>query len=265
MTVFSLGTKIARTGRIAIMTETLANIKSTPIHETLFDIYSRLLSRYGSQSWWPARDPFEVMVGAVLTQNTAWRNVEKAIARLRDRGMLSPAGIREVIIGALEEAVRPSGYYKTKALKLKRLAEFLLDEYGDNIDEMRSAEPWELRSQLLAVWGIGPETADSIALYAAQQPVFVVDAYTKRALSRLGICEENISYEACQALFMDQLPTDVSLFNEYHALFVRHGKYTCQKQPTCASCPLLDICLTGRARTAQGHWDTGGKEEEIAE
>ncbi len=185
------------------------------------------------------------MVGAILTQNTSWGNVEKAIGKLKEKGLLCPAAIRAVPLEVLKETIRSSGYYKSKAIKLKRLAEFLQESYKDNIQAMSAKDPWDLRSELLKVWGIGPETADSIVLYAAGLPMFVVDAYTKRLLSRLGVCPEEIGYDTCQAIFMENLDEDVPLFNEYHGLIVRHSKNTCRKMPLCSTCPLLDLCHTG--------------------
>ncbi len=210
--------------------------------DVLKDVYNRLLDYYGPQHWWPADDPFEMMVGAVLTQNTSWGNVEKAIKKLKEKGLLCPDKIRTTPLEVVEEAVRSSGYYKNKAIKLKRLAQFLDENFNDDLEAMSAKDPWELRADLLSVWGIGPETADSIVLYAAGLPVLVVDAYTKRMLSRLGICDEKIDYAACQAIFMDNLPGDAALFNEFHGLIVRHSKDTCKKTPVCLSCPLLEIC-----------------------
>lgn len=188
------------------------------------------------------------MVGAVLAQNTTWSNVEKAIRKLKEKGLLCPDKIRTAPLEVVEEAVRSSGYYKNKAIKLKRLAQFLDENFNDDLEAMSAKDPWELRADLLSVWGIGPETADSIVLYAAGLPVFVVDAYTKRMLSRLDICDEKIDYAVCQAIFMDNLPGDVALFNEFHGLIVRHSKEVCRKQaPLCFSCPLLEICPSGQS------------------
>lgn len=227
----------------------------TKAKDVLKGVYARLLDYYGPQHWWPADSPFEMMVGAVLTQNTTWSNVEKAVSKLKEKGLLCPDKIRAARLDVLEEAVRSSGYYKSKAIKLKRLAQFLDENFNDDLEAMSAKDPWELRADLLSVWGIGPETADSIVLYAAGLPVFVVDAYTKRMLSRLDICDEKIDYALCQAIFMDNLASDAALFNEYHGLIVRHGKETCRKKvPQCFSCPLLEMCPTGQSdlRTSAG-------------
>ncbi len=208
----------------------------------LFDIYNRLLSFYGPRHWWPAEEFFEVMVGAILTQSTAWRNVEKAIANLKAAGALSPAALRRLSLLEIAVLIRPSGYYNGKARKLKALAEWLGDSYGDDIARMSAQSAEKLRHQLLSVYGVGQETADSIILYVANQPVFVIDAYTRRIIGRLGLAPGHESYQAYQALFMNNLLGDAKLFNEYHALLVQLGKEFCRKQPLCARCCLSDLC-----------------------
>ncbi|MBI4267326.1 MAG: hypothetical protein HY662_00905 [Chloroflexi bacterium] len=209
------------------------------------DIYRRLYDCYGHQYWWPADEPFEVMVGAVLTQSTAWVNVEKAIANLKAAGVLSPGALRRLTLSELATLIRPSGYYNAKARKLQALVRWI-GEYGnDNLDELFDHSIDKLRQQLLAVWGVGPETADSIILYAANKPVFVIDAYTHRIVDRIGLTPDSNSYAAYQALFMENLPADARLFNEYHALLVCLGKGVCRKQqPICQRCCLRsrDIC-----------------------
>ena len=211
--------------------------------QRLLDIYSRLFNFFGPQHWWPAEDPFEVMVGAILTQSTAWRNVEKAISNLKTAGVLSPVKLRS--LGTMEIAVliRPSGYYNAKSRKLKALAEWLGDGYGDDIARMSAQDTDKLRRHLLSVYGVGPETADSIILYVANQPVFVIDAYTRRIITRMGLAPGEESYQAYQALLMNNLPGDAKLFNEYHALLVQLGKKVCRKLPLCAQCCLSDLCL----------------------
>jgi endonuclease-3 related protein len=209
---------------------------------TLTNIYQRLLERFGPQHWWPADEPFEVIVGAILTQSAAWANVEKAINNLREAGALSPEALRKLPQPKLAELVYPCGYYNAKALKLKAFADWLGNHYGDDLGRLFALDINDLRRDLLSVHGIGPETADSIILYAAEKPAFVIDAYTRRIFSRLGLAPERDSYAAYQALFMDNLPRDTQLFNEYHALLVCLGKNVCRRQPLCGECPLNDVC-----------------------
>ena len=218
---------------------------SESLRARLLDVYQRLLVAYGRQHWWPGDTPFEVIAGAVLTQSAAWSNVEKALGNLKAAGILSPEGIRRTPEADLARLVYPSGYYNAKARKLKAFAALLFDRFGGRLDAMLAAPVDELRPLLLAAHGIGPETADSILLYAAGRPVFVIDAYTRRLLDRLGIAPTHDTYDAWQRLFMDALPADAALFNEYHALTVRHSKETCRREPLCAACPLLAVCPTG--------------------
>ncbi len=212
-------------------------------------VYLRLLEAYGPQHWWPAEGRFEVMVGAILTQSAAWSNVEKAIDSLKAAGKLSPAAIRETPADELASLVYSSGYYNAKAKKLKALAEYLGERFSDDIDAMRSCDTDSLRAELLAVHGIGNETADDILLYALDKPVFVIDAYTRRLLSRLGVAGGKEPYAHHQQLFMGELPADAGMFAEYHALIVTHAKVSCRKSPECGGCVLLDICPTGQAQT----------------
>ena len=209
--------------------------------DVLLEIYRRLYGHYGPQRWWPAETPWEVMAGAVLTQNTAWTNVEKALANLKGAGALAPRALRELTHQELAALIRPSGYYQAKASKLKALAEFV-GRYGDDLAGLFSEATPGLREKLLEVHGIGEETADSILLYAARRPVFVVDAYTRRIFSRLGLGPGGDSYPRWQGFFMEDLPPKEGLFNEYHALLVRHGKELCRKKPRCPPCPVKDIC-----------------------
>lgn len=215
--------------------------KKPEMKEILMELYERLFRSFGPQGWWPAESPFEVFVGAILTQNTAWRNVEKAIANLKQKGDLTPEAIHRMSIGELEELIKPSGFYKVKARRLKEAVAFLLQEFGGRMDLMAKAPLQELRSKLLKVKGIGEETADSILLYACDKPIFVVDAYTKRILSRHGITKDSNSYQGLQRLFMDALPKNVALFKEYHALLVRLGKSFCRPRPRCEGCPLEGV------------------------
>jgi endonuclease-3 related protein len=208
----------------------------------LLEIYDRLMSYYGPQHWWPGDSPFEVILGAILTQSAAWTNVEKAINNLKSAGALSPRAIRRLPLEQLAQLIRPSGYYNAKAIKLKAFVEWLDENYRDNLDKLLAVDVGTLREQLLSIHGIGNETADSIILYAAEKPVFVIDAYTRRIISRVGLLSEDDSYVNCRKYFMDNLPSDVRLFNEYHALLVRLGKEACRKQPLCTRCCLKGLC-----------------------
>ena len=214
--------------------------------ELLLDIYSRLQRHYGPQRWWPGDTRFEVMVGAVLTQSAAWPNVERAIARLRAAGALSPAAIRELSQHDLAKLVYSSGYYNAKAKKLKALAEYLGERFGDDLEAMAREPKDALRTELMGVHGIGEETADDILLYAADKPAFVIDAYTRRVFARLGLASEAGSYSTYQAIFEDNLTPDPELFGEYHALIVAHAKRVCRKGPLCRGCCLLEVCPTGK-------------------
>jgi len=212
------------------------------IDQALNNIYHRLLAHYGHQHWWPAQEPFEMIVGAILTQSAAWVNVEKAITNLKTARALSPAALRRLSQPEVARLIRPSGYYNVKAAKLRSFAHWLGEYYSDNLDKLFGGDTDHLRQQLLAIYGVGPETADSIILYAANKPVFVIDAYTRRIISRLGLAPINNSYEAYQVLFMHNLPADANLFNEYHALLVCLAKDVCRPHPLCRQCCLSDIC-----------------------
>ena len=214
---------------------------------SLQDIFDRMLARYGEQHWWPADTPFEMMVGAVLTQATAWTNVEIAIARLKDAAALSPAAIRGMDTDTLAALIYSSGFYNAKAQRLKALVAYLGETYDDDIDAMRPGDGAKLRRELLGVKGIGEETADAILLYALGKPSFVIDAYTRRLISRLGIAPDSEAYSAYQKLFSENLQQDTTMFAEYHALIVQHGKETCRKTPVCEGCCLRSVCPTGRA------------------
>lgn len=216
----------------------------------LTDIYSRLLRAFGPQHWWPGETPFEVMIGAILTQNTAWTNVVSAVSRLKSEGLLDPKKLFRVPRGRLAPLIRSSGYFNQKAKKILAFMKFFEEAFGLDIRRMKKEDTGPLREKLLGVMGIGPETADSILLYALGRPVFVVDAYTHRVLFRHGLVPEETTYEEMQSLFMDNLPHDAALFNEYHALFVRVGKTFCLKTPLCrlgkgpptgGPCPLEEL------------------------
>lgn len=205
----------------------------------LLAIHDALFAAFGPQGWWPAATPFEVMVGAILTQNTNWRNVERAIANLRAARALTPAAMLRLRPGALAELIRPAGYFRVKAGRLGNLLGHLRARHGGSVARMLRAPLPQLREELLAIVGIGPETADSILLYAAGHPAFVVDAYTKRVLGRHGLVRAEASYAEVQGIFTRALPADLGLFNEYHALLVRLGKDFCRPRlPRCAHCPL---------------------------
>jgi len=208
----------------------------------LLIIYNRLYNCYGPQHWWPAETPFEVIIGAILTQSAAWTNVEKAIRNLKTAGALSPATIRNLTTDELARLIRPCGYYNAKAGKLKTFVSWLGHHYRDNLDTLFANGVGPLREQLLSIRGIGEETADSIILYAAAKPVFVIDAYTRRIISRIGLLPPAAGYDTYQAYFMNNLPGDTRLFNEYHALLVNLAKQACRKQPLCSECCLNDLC-----------------------
>jgi len=217
-------------------------MESQPLSQALQDIYQQLIARYDSQHWWPAQEPFEVIVGAILTQSAAWRNVEKAITNLKVAEVLSPKALRQLSLSELATLIHPCGYYNAKARKLKSFVHWLGEYYHDNLSEFFANNTDRLRQQLLSIYGIGEETADSILLYAAHKPVFVIDAYTRRIVNRVGLAPDRNSYAAYQALFMDNLPTDAQLFNEYHALLVRLAKDICRKTPNCPACCLNNLC-----------------------
>ena len=209
------------------------------ISKKLLDLYQQLRTQHGSLRWWPADTPFEVALGAILTQATAWRNVEKAMDNLRAADAFTPQQIHPIEQDKLEELLRPSGYFRMKAKKVRAFVDHIVKR---PMEEMFTQGVPELRQELLSIYGVGPETADSIILYAAEKPSFVVDNYTYRLFSRLGWVEGNYHYERLRALFMDNLPHDVDLFNEYHALIVRHGARVCLKKPDCEVCSLQSSC-----------------------
>ncbi len=218
--------------------------RKQPLHRVpsdtrdLLEIYHRLYTAFGPQRWWPAKSRFEMIVGAILTQNTAWKNVEKAIRSLKENAVLHPRAMKEISQSELGLLIRSSGFFNLKAARLKVWIAFLFDEYNGSLSRMFSEEGNRLREKLLAVKGLGPETVDSILLYAGNEPFFVVDAYTRRVFSRHNRIDPNDAYQAVQTFFMDRLPADPLLYNEYHALIVRLSKLFCKKEPTCEACPL---------------------------
>ena len=201
-------------------------------------IFETLLAALGPQRWWPAETPFEVMLGAILTQNTAWKNVAAAIANLRKNNLLSLDAICGLGAEELEVLIRPSGYYRQKAKRVKGFCDHIATKWNGSVEEFLARDMESLRAELLTIRGIGPETADSMVLYAAFQPSFVVDTYTWRIFSRHGWVEETISYDDLREYFMDALDPDVHLFQEFHALLVRIGHLYCRRTPLCGSCPL---------------------------
>ena len=233
----------------------------------LISYYRAVLSRWGPQNWWPAQSRFEVIVGAYLTQNTNWTNVEKAIANLRRARLMSVKGLRDVKLRQLEQLIRPSGYFRQKALKLKTLIRYLDSSYSGSLDRMFAQPTEKLRAELLALNGVGPETSDSILLYAGNHPVFVVDAYTRRILERHGIITAKTKYDEIRLLIEQAVgsaePEQLSIaepgadprhpvsrmsrtsrsdlaqhYNELHALIVRAGNLYCRSTPKCEGCPL---------------------------
>lgn len=210
----------------------------TERREVILSVFERLYGVFGPQHWWPADTPFEVIVGAILTQNTAWRNVRMAINRLRDEGMLNCEGIHRLSAARLSELIRSSGYYNVKAGRLKAFCGHIMEDRKGDLDGFLRLDLDTLRRHLLGIKGIGPETADSIVLYAAHKPSFVVDAYTFRVFSRHGWIGEGLGYEDLRRYFMEVLDSDVALFQEYHALLVRTGNLYCRRKPLCELCPL---------------------------
>ena len=210
---------------------------------SLYELYQILFNYYGSCHWWPGETPFEVIIGAILTQNTAWKNVETAIKNLKDRNILTPERLEKVPLEELALLIRSSGYYNQKARKIKSLLEYYKLNYNYKLDNISKVSLDVLREELLSVFGIGEETADSILLYALNKPTFVIDAYTKRILNRMGFFSYNtVSYRVLKQFCEKSLPYDTALFNEFHALFVKFGKTICQKKPHCFRCPVNDRC-----------------------
>jgi endonuclease III related protein len=220
---------------------------------TLSQIYDQLLAAYGPQHWWPGQSPFEVLVGAVLVQNTAWQNVKRAIDALRRDDLMEPRALYDLSLEELEEKIRPAGYFRVKARRLRNLLAFLMDRYDGSLDAMFRTSVSELREQLLGINGIGPETADSILLYAGGLPTFVVDAYTCRVFARHGWISFDADYHQIKDHFESSLPLDAAMFNEYHALLVRLGKERCRKtSPKCEGCPLADWLPRGGPLEPEG-------------
>ncbi len=208
------------------------------MRQRLLKIFEILLENFGERHWWPGDTALEIIVGAVLTQNTSWKNVEKAIANLKSAGLLDIESLYNARDETLAGHIRSSGYYNLKTIRLKNIIKVIHDEYMSSIEVLKEKELFELRLQLLGVKGIGEETADSILLYALEKPIFVIDAYTKRFLTNHGLYDGSYRYSDVQAFFMNNLPSDTYLFNEYHALIVALCQQFCVKTPKCKECPL---------------------------
>jgi endonuclease-3 related protein len=210
------------------------------MRKRLREIFEKLLSAFGQRHWWPGDSPLEIMTGAVLTQNTSWRNVEKAIDNMKRKGLLDVDALHLIEEDHLADVIRPAGFYRVKSKRLKALITDVHDRHGSSIEHMQQVPTWQLRDQLLSVKGVGPETADSILLYALSRPVFVVDAYTRRFLKNHGLYDGGDDYHDVQKFFMDNLPQDTCIFNEFHALLVCLCQRHCKKRPDCPACPLMD-------------------------
>ncbi len=215
----------------------------------LKEIYRRLLDAYGPQGWWPGDSRFEMIAGAILTQAAAWRNVEQALANLRAAGIDDWPAVHRIADAELADLARPSGYYNAKARKLKAFAAHVCCNYGGDLDVMFAADTEQLRRELLSIYGIGPETADDILVYAAVRPSFVIDTYTIRIMGRVGLTPAGRdNYAGWQAMFHAAVPPDAQVYNEYHALLDRHHKVACAKNnPRCGGCCLREVCATGQA------------------
>jgi len=214
--------------------------------DLLQELYQKLWEAFGPQGWWPGETPFEVILGAILTQNTNWNNVAQVLAGLKAEGLLHPRALREMPEEELARRLKPSGYFNIKAQRVKHFLDFFAQRFHDSLEEMAHEDLGFLRTALLKVKGIGPETADSILLYALHKPTFVVDAYTFRVLSRHHLAPEDCSYDELQSLFTANLPADVPLYQEFHALLVRVGKEFCRPRPSCPACPLHEWPTSGQ-------------------
>jgi endonuclease-3 related protein len=222
-------------------------------------VYERLLCHFGHAGWWPGDSPFEVCVGAILVQNTAWSNVERTLEGLKRGRLLSFAALDALPESRLVPLLRASGTFRVKARRLRTFLDFLGSQYEGRVEAMRSEEPTVLRRKLLGVPGIGPETADAIVLYGAGHPSFVIDAYTRRVFTRLGVLRGDESYASVQGLFEGHLPRDAGLYNDYHAQIVRLGKDFCRTRPLCPRCPLIDLCPNAPSFRARPSGGSGGR------
>ncbi|MFW6188826.1 MAG: endonuclease III domain-containing protein [Planctomycetota bacterium] len=211
------------------------------LYDRLMELYEALREAFGHRQWWPGETPFEVMVGAILTQRTSWENVEQAISSLKGAGELSPERLATLERERLEELIRSAGYYRQKAARLQRLAEWLRERTGGEAAELDRLPTDELRRELLSVRGIGPETADSILLYALERPTFVVDTYTKRVTARHQLVDPQCGYYELKQLFEANLPRELELYEDYHAQLVELGKRYCRPRPRCENCPARPV------------------------
>lgn len=221
------------------------------VSKDLIAIYDGLLGSYGPRKWWPAKTRFEVIVGAILTQNVSWHNAKIAIDNLKRARLLSAGAILKAPLGSIAGRIKSSRFYNQKARKLKTFCRYLDSRYGGSLDKMFSRDPDLLRNELLDLKGIGKETADCILLYAGRKPSFVVDAYTKRFLARYGLAKLDISYDEARDFFMENLPGDVQLFNEYHALIVHHSHFVCRSKPQCDICRVKAVGHGIRCRSSE--------------
>jgi len=215
--------------------------KVVTMEDMILEIYRRLLFEYGHRNWWPAKTPFEVIIGAILTQNVSWKNVRTAINNLKSEGLLDFERLHQSEVDTFALLIRSSRYYNQKAKKIKRFIDFFYDEYEGNFQEMIQEETLALRSKLLNINGLGEETVDSILLYACNKPVFVVDAYTKRIFSRYGLITQDAKYKEIQNFFMRKLPHEIGIYNDFHAQLVHLGNEICKTHPNCNACPILQI------------------------
>jgi endonuclease-3 related protein len=222
-----------------------------PTRAAVLSLYDRLYATYGPQYWWPGDGPFDVIVGAILTQNTNWKNVGKALDALRNADIWSFKAIHGTERGDLADLIRPSGYFNQKARKLHEFAALVENDLNGNLDQLLDLPMDDLRAILLGIWGVGEETADDIVLYAAAKPSFVIDTYTRRIVDRLGWRPQGVQYRDYQSLFTERLPSDAALFNEYHALLDEHASTVCRPTPRCDQCCLQDICPTGTNAPSQ--------------
>lgn len=214
------------------------------IEKKLLGLYQVLLDNLGHQGWWPADSPFEVMIGAILTQNVSWNNVKKAINNLKEKSILEQKRLLEIDLAELAPLIRSTRYYNEKAKKIKNFLNFYFDEYNGDLETMSKEETMVLRKKLLKINGLGEETVDSILLYACDKPIFVVDAYTKRIFSRYGLIDTDANYLCIQKLFMENLPCDIELYNDFHAQIVHLGNAICKTKPECNKCPIREVNRT---------------------
>ncbi|MCE5298629.1 MAG: endonuclease III domain-containing protein [Methanoregulaceae archaeon] len=212
-----------------------------PSNKKLLKIYQSLFSEYGSRYWWPADSRLEVIIGAILAQNVAWKNVEIAIGNLKTEGLLNSEKLYRSDVGSIAPLIRSSRFYNQKAIKIKNFMDFFYNDYNGNLEKMSQEETLLLRNKLLKIKGLGEETVDSILLYACNKPIFVVDAYTKRIFSRYGLVEEIANYSDLQFFFTKNLPQDIALYNDFHAQIVHLGNLICKKHPECGNCPIRKV------------------------